>query len=144
MRDTRNSLEDVQNMLKQHKDNKLMKQQLYIAEIRYMVQQNIVLAYKQYNNKNITVQGTIRDIRIQDQSIIIVLGCIIYGYTDAFVNCRLSMQDDNIAVVQQLLKGNLAVVQGLSLVENNDIVIVDCKVLNCAQSINSLKDLNAM
>ena len=144
MRDMRNNLKDVQNMLEQHKDNKLMKQQLMIAEIRYMVQQNIVLAYKQYNSKNVTIQGIVRDIRIQDSSIIITIGCIVYGYTDAVINCRLSMQEENISDVSQLITGSLAIVQGLQVVENNDIIIIDSKILNCAQQLENLKTLNAM
>lgn len=131
-------------MLEQHKDNKLMKQQLMIAEIRYMVQQNIVLAYKQYNSKNVTIQGIVRDIRIQDSSIIITIGCIVYGYTDAVINCRLSMQEENISDVSQLITGSLAIVQGLQVVENNDIIIIDSKILNCAQQLENLKTLNAM
>lgn len=131
-------------MLEQHKDNKLMKQQLMIAEIRYMVQQNIVLAYKQYNSKNVTVQGIVRDIRIQDSSIIITIGCIVYGYTDAVINCRLSMQEENISDVSQLITGSLAIVQGLQVVENNDIIVIDSKILNCAQQLENLKTLNAM
>lgn len=131
-------------MLEQHKDNKLMKQQLIIAEIRYMVQQNIVLAYKQYNSKNVTVQGIVRDIQIQDSSIIITIGCIVYGYTDAVINCRLSMQEENISDVSQLITGSLAIVQGLQVVENNDIIIIDSKILNCAQQLENLKTLNAM
>lgn len=144
MRDMRNNLKDVQNMLEQHKDNKLMKQQLIIAEIRYMVQQNIVLAYKQYNSKNVTIQGIVRDIRIQDSSIIITIGCIVYGYTDAVINCRLSMQEENISDVSQLITGSLAIVQGLQVVENNDIIVIDSKILNCAQQLENLKTLNAM
>lgn len=144
MRDMRNNLKDVQNMLEQHKDNKLMKQQLIIAEIRYMVQQNIVLAYKQYNSKNVTIQGIVRDIRIQDSSIIITIGCIVYGYTDAAINCRLSMQEENISDVSQLITGSLAIVQGLQVVENNDIIVIDSKILNCAQQLENLKTLNAM
>ena len=144
MRDMRNNLKDVQNMLEQHKDNKLMKQQLIIAEIRYMVQQNIVLAYKQYNSKNVTIQGIVRDIRIQDSSIIITIGCIVYGYTDAVINCRLSMQEENISDVSQLITGSLAIVQGLQIVENNDIIVIDSKILNCAQQLENLKTLNAM
>lgn len=140
----RNNLKDVQNMLEQHKDNKLMKQQLIIAEIRYMVQQNIVLAYKQYNSKNVTIQGIVRDIRIQDSSIIITIGCIVYGYTDAVINCRLSMQEENISDVSQLITGSLAIVQGLQVVENNDIIVIDSKILNCAQQLENLKTLNAM
>lgn len=140
----RNNLKDVQNMLEQHKDNKLMKQQLIIAEIRYMVQQNIVLAYKQYNSKNVTVQGIVRDIRIQDSSIIITIGCIVYGYTDAVINCRLAMQEENISDVSQLITGSLAIVQGLQVVENNDIIVIDSKILNCAQQLENLKTLNAM
>lgn len=131
-------------MLEQHKDNKLMKQQLIIAEIRYMVQQNIVLAYKQYNSKNVTIQGIVRDIRIQDSSIIITIGCIVYGYTDAVINCRLSMQEENISDVSQLITGSLAIVQGLQVVENNDIIVIDSKILNCAQQLESLKTLNTM
>ena len=131
-------------MLEQHKDNKLMKQQLIIAEIRYMVQQNIVLAYKQYNNKNVNIQGIVRDIRIQDSSIIITIGCIVYGYTDAVINCRLSMQEENISDVSQLITGSLAIVQGLQVVENNDIIVIDSKILNCAQQLENLKTLNAM
>lgn len=131
-------------MLEQHKDNKLMKQQLIIAEIRYMVQQNIVLAYKQYNSKNVTIQGIVRDIRIQDSSIIITIGCIVYGYTDAVINCRLSMQEENISDVSQLITGSLAIVQGLQIVENNDIIVIDSKILNCAQQLENLKTLNAM
>lgn len=131
-------------MLEQHKDNKLMKQQLIIAEIRYMVQQNIVLAYKQYNSKNVTIQGIVRDIRIQDSSIIITIGCIVYGYTDAAIDCRLSMQEENISDVSQLITGSLAIVQGLQVVENNDIIIIDSKILNCAQQLENLKTLNAM
>lgn len=131
-------------MLEQHKDNKLMKQQLMIAEIRYMVQQNIVLAYKQYNSKNVTIQGIVRDIRIQDSSIIITIGCIVYGYTDAAIYCRLSMQEENISDVSQLITGSLAIVQGLQVVENNDIIIIDSKILNCAQQLENLKTLNAM
>lgn len=131
-------------MLEQHKDNKLMKQQLMIAEIRYMVQQNIVLAYKQYNSKNVTIQGIVRDIRIQDSSIIITIGCIVYGYTDAVINCRLSMQEENISDVSQLITGSLAIVQGLQIVENNDIIVIDSKILNCAQQLENLKTLNAM
>lgn len=131
-------------MLEQHKDNKLMKQQLIIAEIRYMVQQNIVLAYKQYNSKNVTIQGIVRDIRIQDSSIIITIGCIVYGYTDAIINCRLSMQEENISDVSQLITGSLAIVQGLQVVENNDIIVIDSKILNCAQQLENLKTLNAM
>ena len=131
-------------MLGQHKDNKLMKQQLIIAEIRYMVQQNIVLAYKQYNSKNVTIQGIVRDIRIQDSSIIITIGCIVYGYTDAVINCRLSMQERNISDVSQLITGSLAIVQGLQIVENNDIIVIDSKILNCAQQLENLKTLNAM
>lgn len=131
-------------MLEQHKDNKLMKQQLMIAEIRYMVQQNIVLAYKQYNSKNVTIQGIVRDIRIQDSSIIITIGCIVYGYTDAVINCRLSMQEENISDVSQLITGSLAIVQGLQVVENNDIIVIDSKILNCAQQLENLKTLNAM
>lgn len=131
-------------MLEQHKDNKLMKQQLIIAEIRYMVQQNIVLAYKQYNSKNATIQGIVRDIRIQDSSIIITIGCIVYGYTDAAIDCRLSMQEENISDVSQLITGSLAIVQGLQVVENNDIIIIDSKILNCAQQLENLKTLNAM
>lgn len=131
-------------MLEQHKDNKLMKQQLMIAEIRYMVQQNIVLAYKQYNSKNVTIQGIVRDIRIQDSSIIITIGCIVYGYTDAAIDCRLSMQEENISDVSQLITGSLAIVQGLQVVENNDIIIIDSKILNCAQQLENLKTLNAM
>lgn len=131
-------------MLEQHKDNKLMKQQLIIAEIRYMVQQNIVLAYKQYNSKNVTIQGIVRDIRIQDSSIIITIGCIVYGYTDAVINCRLSMQEENISDVSQLITGSLAIIQGLQVVENNDIIIIDSKILNCAQQLENLKTLNAM
>lgn len=131
-------------MLEQHKDNKLMKQQLMIAEIRYMVQQNIVLAYKQYNSKNVTIQGIVRDIRIQDSSIIITIGCIVYGYTDAAINCRLSMQEENISDVSQLITGSLAIVQGLQVVENNDIIVIDSKILNCAQQLENLKTLNAM
>lgn len=131
-------------MLEQHKDNKLMKQQLMIAEIRYMVQQNIVLAYKQYNSKNVTIQGIVRDIRIQDSSIVITIGCIVYGYTDAVINCRLSMQEENISDVSQLITGSLAIVQGLQVVENNDIIIIDSKILNCAQQLENLKTLNAM
>lgn len=131
-------------MLEQHKDNKLMKQQLIIAEIRYMVQQNIVLAYKQYNSKNVTIQGIVRDIRIQDSSIIITIGCIVYGYTDAVINCRLSMQEENISDVSQLITGSLAIVQGLQVVENNDIIVIDSKILNCAQQLENLKTLNAM
>ena len=144
MRDMRNNLKDVQNMLEQHKDNKLMKQQLIIAEIRYMVQQNIVLAYKQYNSKNVTIQGIVRDIRIQDSSIIITIGCIVYGYTDAVINCRLSMQEENISDVSQLITGSLAIVQGLQVVENNDIIVIDSKILNCAQQLENLKTLNTM
>ena len=144
MRDMRNNLKDVQNMLEQHKDNKLMKQQLIIAEIRYMVQQNIVLAYKQYNSKNVTIQGIVRDIRIQDSSIIITIGCIVYGYPDAAINCRLSMQEENISDVSQLITGSLAIVQGLQVVENNDIIVIDSKILNCAQQLENLKTLNAM
>lgn len=144
MRDMRNNLKDVQNMLEQHKDNKLMKQQLIIAEIRYMVQQNIVLAYKQYNSKNVTIQGIVRDIRIQDSSIIITIGCIVYGYTDAVINCRLSMQEENISDVSQLITGSLAIVQGLQVVENNDIIVIDSKILNCAQQLENLKTLNSM
>ena len=144
MRDMRNNLKDVQNMLEQHKDNKLMKQQLIIAEIRYMVQQNIVLAYRQYNSKNVTIQGIVRDIRIQDSSIIITIGCIVYGYTDAVINCRLSMQEENISDVSQLITGSLAIVQGLQVVENNDIIVIDSKILNCAQQLENLKTLNAM
>ena len=144
MRDMRNNLKDVQNMLEQHKDNKLMKQQLIIAEIRYMVQQNIVLAYKQYNSKNVTIQGIVRDIRIQDSSIIITIGCIVYGYTDAVINCRLSMQEENISDVSQIITGSLAIVQGLQIVENNDIIVIDSKILNCAQQLENLKTLNAM
>lgn len=131
-------------MLEQHKDNKLMKQQLIIAEIRYMVQQNIVLAYKQYNSKNVTIQGIVRDIRIQDSSIIITIGCIVYGYTDAVINCRLSMQEENISDVSQLITGSLAIVQGLQVVENNDVIVIDSKILNCAQQLENLKTLNAM
>lgn len=131
-------------MLEKHKDNKLMKQQLIIAEIRYMVQQNIVLAYKQYNSKNVTIQGIVRDIRIQDSSIIITIGCIVYGYTDAVINCRLSMQEENISDVSQLITGSLAIVQGLQVVENNDIVVIDSKILNCAQQLENLKTLNTM
>lgn len=131
-------------MLEQHKDNKLMKQQLIIAEIRYMVQQNIVLAYKQYNSKNVTIQGIVRDIQIQDSSIIITIGCIVYGYTDAVINCRLSMQEENISDVSQLITGSLAIVQGLQVVENNDIIVIDSKILNCAQQLENLKTLNAM
>lgn len=131
-------------MLEQHKDNKLMKQQLMIAEIRYMVQQNIVLAYKQYNSKNVTIQGIVRDIRIQDSSIIITIGCIVYGYTDAVINCRLSMQEENISDVSQLITGSLAIVQGLQVVENNDIIVIDSKILNCAQQLENLKTLNTM
>lgn len=131
-------------MLEQHKDNKLMKQQLIIAEIRYMVQQNIVLAYKQYNSKNVTIQGIVRDIRIQDSSIIITIGCIVYGYTDAVINCRLSMQEENISDVSQLITGSLAIVQGLQIVENNDIIVIDSKILNCAQQLENLKTLNTM
>lgn len=131
-------------MLEQHKDNKLMKQQLIIAEIRYMVQQNIVLAYKQYNSKNVTIQGIVRDIQIQDSSIIITIGCIVYGYTDAVINCRLSMQEENISDVSQLMTGSLAIVQGLQVVENNDIIVIDSKILNCAQQLENLKTLNAM
>lgn len=131
-------------MLEQHKDNKLMKQQLIIAEIRYMVQQNIVLAYKQYNSKNVTIQGIVRDIQIQDSSIIITIGCIVYGYTDAVINCRLSMQEENISDVSQLITGSLAIVQGLQIVENNDIIVIDSKILNCAQQLENLKTLNAM
>ena len=131
-------------MLEQHKDNQLMKQQLIIAEIRYMVQQNIVLAYKQYNSKNVTIQGIVRDIRIQDSSIIITIGCIVYGYTDAVINCRLSMQEENISDVSQLITGSLAIVQGLQIVENNDIIVIDSKILNCAQQLENLKTLNAM
>lgn len=131
-------------MLEQHKDNKLMKQQLIIAEIRYMVQQNIVLAYKQYNSKNVTIQGIVRDIRIQDSSIIITIGCIVYGYTDAVINCRLSMQEENISDVSQLITGSLAIVQGLQVVENNDIIVIDSKILNCAQQLENLNTLNAM
>lgn len=131
-------------MLEQHKDNKLMKQQLIIAEIRYMVQQNIVLAYKQYNSKNVTIQGIVRDIRIQDSSIIITIGCIVYGYTDAVINCRLSMQEENISDVSQLITGSLAIVQGLQVVENNDIIVIDSKILNCAQQLENLKTLNTM
>lgn len=131
-------------MLEQHRDNKLMKQQLIIAEIRYMVQQNIVLAYKQYNSKNVTIQGIVRDIRIQDSSIIITIGCIVYGYTDAVINCRLSMQEENISDVSQLITGSLAIVQGLQIVENNDIIVIDSKILNCAQQLENLKTLNAM
>lgn len=131
-------------MLEQHKDNKLMKQQLMIAEIRYMVQQNIVLAYKQYNSKNVTIQGIVRDIRIQDSSIIITIGCIVYGYTDAAIDCRLSMQEENISDVSQLITGSLAIVQGLQVVENNDIIVIDSKILNCAQQLENLKTLNAM
>ena len=131
-------------MLEQHKDNKLMKQQLIIAEIRYMVQQNIVLAYKQYNSKNVTIQGIVRDIRIQDSSIIITSGCIVYGYTDAVINCRLSMQEENISDVSQLITGSLAIVQGLQVVENNDIIVIDSKILNCAQQLENLKTLNTM
>lgn len=131
-------------MLEQHKDNKLMKQQLIIAEIRYMVQQNIVLAYKQYNSKNVTIQGIVRDIRIQDSSIIITIGCIVYGYTDAVINCRLSMQEENISDVSQLITGSLAIVQGLQVVENNDIIVIDSKVLNCAYQLENLKTLNTM
>lgn len=131
-------------MLEQHKDNKLMKQQLMIAEIRYMVQQNIVLAYKQYNSKNVTIQGIVRDIQIQDSSIIITIGCIVYGYTDAVINCRLSMQEENISDVSQLITGSLAIVQGLQVVENNDIIVIDSKILNCAQQLENLKTLNAM
>lgn len=131
-------------MLEQHKDNKLMKQQLMIAEIRYMVQQNIVLAYKQYNSKNVTIQGIVQDIRIQDSSIIITIGCIVYGYTDAVINCRLSMQEENISDVSQLITGSLAIVQGLQVVENNDIIVIDSKILNCAQQLENLKTLNAM
>lgn len=131
-------------MLEQHKDNKLMKQQLIIAEIRYMVQQNIVLAYRQYNSKNVTIQGIVRDIRIQDSSIIITIGCIVYGYTDAVINCRLSMQEENISDVSQLITGSLAIVQGLQVVENNDIIVIDSKILNCAQQLENLKTLNAM
>lgn len=131
-------------MLEQHKDNKLMKQQLIIAEIRYMVQQNIVLAYKRYNSKNVTIQGIVRDIQIQDSSIIITIGCIVYGYTDAVINCRLSMQEENISDVSQLITGNLAIVQGLQVVENNDIIVIDSKILNCAQQLENLKTLNAM
>lgn len=131
-------------MLEQHKDNKLMKQQLIIAEIRYMVKQNIVLAYKQYNSKNVTIQGIVRDIRIQDSSIIITIGCIVYGYTDAVINCRLSMQEENISDVSQLITGSLAIVQGLQVVENNDIIVIDSKILNCAQQLENLKTLNAM
>lgn len=144
MRDMRNNLKDVQSMLEQHKDNKLMKQQLIIAEIRYMVQQNIVLAYKQYNSKNVTIQGIVRDIQIQDSSIIITIGCIVYGYTDAVINCRLSMQEENISDVSQLITGSLAIVQGLQVVENNDIIVIDSKILNCAQQLENLKTLNAM
>lgn len=131
-------------MLEQHRDNKLMKQQLMIAEIRYMVQQNIVLAYKQYNSKNVTIQGIVRDIRIQDSSIIITIGCIVYGYTDAVINCRLSMQEENISDVSQLITGSLAIVQGLQVVENNDIIVIDSKILNCAQQLENLETLNAM
>lgn len=131
-------------MLEQHKDNKIMKQQLIIAEIRYMVQQNIVLAYKQYNSKNVTIQGIVRDIQIQDSSIIITIGCIVYGYTDAVINCRLSMQEENISDVSQLITGSLAIVQGLQVVENNDIIVIDSKILNCAQQLENLKTLNAM
>lgn len=131
-------------MLEQHKDNKLMKQQLIIAEIRYMVQQNIVLAYKQYNSKNVTIQGIVRDIQIQDSSIIITIGCIVYGYTDAVINCRLSMQEENISDVSQLITGSLVIVQGLQVVENNDIIVIDSKILNCAQQLENLKTLNAM
>lgn len=144
MRDMRNNLKDVQSMLEQHKDNKLMKQQLIIAEIRYMVQQNIVLAYKQYNSKNVTIQGIVRDIQIQDSSIIITIGCIVYGYTDAVINCRLSMQEENISDVSQLITGSLVIVQGLQVVENNDIIVIDSKILNCAQQLENLKTLNAM
>lgn len=54
------------------------------------------------------------------------------------------MQEENISDVSQLITGSLAIVQGLQVVENNDIIVIDSKILNCAQQLENLKTLNAM
>lgn len=144
MQDMRNRLKDVKSRLEQKDCNKLMRQQLIIAGVRYTAAQNIVLAYKEFNNVKLTIQGVVRDVQIDVSEIVVIVGCIIYGYTDAAIVCRMELSESNILDVQSLITGNMVVMSGVLTVKNNDVILSKAQVVNSASSIDKLKTLETI
>ena len=128
MVDMRSKLSSIAQILDNAGSDQLVKLQLKIADVQYTANQNIVLAYSRFNNKELEVQGILQDILIVNNRIYIKIGCMIYGYTDAYILCTTDMSDDNIEQIQKLIRGSIITISGIGKVENNQVYLDNAKV----------------
>lgn len=133
MVDMRSKLSSIEQILNNAGSDQLVKLQLKIADVQYTANQNIVLAYSRFNNKELEVQGILQDILIVDNRICIKIGCMIYGYTDAYILCTTDMSDDNIEQIQKLIKGSVITISGIGKVENNQVYLDNAVVQDIAE-----------
>lgn len=133
MVDMRSKLASIEKALGSADSDQLVRLQLKIADVQYTANQNIVLAYSRFNNKELEIQGIIQDILIVDNQICIKIGCMIYGYTDAFILCTMTMQDDNIETVQKLISGSIIIVQGIGKIQNNQVYLDNAKIQDISE-----------
>lgn len=123
MLDMRVRLKDVENMLENQKKDTIIQRQLKIAHIKYVETQNIVLAYKMFYKKDIEIQGTIKDIQLEENKICLYIGCIVYGYTDAYIIAILELTDENINTVSNIICGDQVHVKGIINIKNSAVFI---------------------
>lgn len=133
MVDMRSKLSSIEQILNNAGSDQLVKLQLKIADVQYTANQNIVLAYSRFNNKELEVQGILQDILIVSNRICIKIGCMIYGYTDAYILCTTDMSDDNIEQIQKLIKGSVITISGIGKVENNQVYLDNAVVQDIAE-----------
>lgn len=133
MVDMRSKLSSIEQILNNAGSDQLVKLQLKIADVQYTANQNIVLAYSRFNNKELEVQGILQDILIADNRICIKIGCMIYGYTDAYILCTTDMSDDNIEQIQKLIRGSIITISGIGKIENNQVYLNNAVVQDIAE-----------
>lgn len=96
---------------------------MQIANIKYTETHNIALAYSKFFDSDIKIQGILKDVQMLDKSICLFVSCVVYGFTDATIMCRMDLTDKNIDIVKELIGGKLLTVSGKVNMGNNSLYL---------------------